>query len=165
MGGGEQSCGSDRGGSGRRGHRDLGVPTGMELGHGSFCPAQGKLGRRAPWMGERRVVARQEEEEGAGRVLGGHGAEGVCADQPPWRSRGRWPGRSLAMGTEEQGKVVAVQGARWGREQLLLLRQGTQGGRRPALSFWLACCVEGVSGGRHRECVSAEREEENSCGG
>jgi hypothetical protein len=25
-------------------------------------------------MGERRVVARQEEEEGAGRVLGGHGA-------------------------------------------------------------------------------------------
>jgi hypothetical protein len=29
------------------------------------------------------------------------------------------PGRSLAMGREEHGEAVAVQGARWGGEELL----------------------------------------------
>jgi hypothetical protein len=45
----------------------------------------------------------------------------------------------------------AAEGRRWGREELLLLRQGTQGGKRPASSTSLVCCVEGASGGRRWE--------------
>jgi hypothetical protein len=45
---------------------------------------------------------------------------------------------------------AAAEGRRWGREELLLLRQGTQGGKRPASSTSLVCCVEG---GEWREAL------------
>jgi hypothetical protein len=47
----------------------LGKKEGVEGGgHRSFCPAQGKLGRRAPWMAERRAAARLGRRQGEGVV-------------------------------------------------------------------------------------------------
>ena len=58
------------------------------------------------------------------------------------------------VGASQYGsREGAAWGLGWGREELLLLRQGTHGGKRPASSTSLVCCVEGerVEGGAGRK--------------